>query len=42
MSLIDVKRDMVDRTIKNSVSLIDKKKMNIENFKNLNERDFKL
>ena len=42
MSLIDVEKDVLNRTATNLMNLIDKKKMSVESFKNSSERDFKL
>ena len=42
MNLIHIKRNMLNRTIKNSVNFIDREKMNAESFKDLNEKDFRL
>ena len=42
MNLINVKKDVLNRTTTNSMSLIDRKKMNAESFKDSSERDFKL
>ena len=41
MNLINVKKNMLNRTTRNLMNLINKK-MNVENFKNLNESDSSL